>query len=283
MATDSDIHWRGAGDRIQTLLDAFAAGGSVARDRAETLVAEVVELYGVALQRIAASIEPAALEELSSDDLIASLLLVHGAHPHDVTRRVSDALDRVRPYLGSHGGDVELVDVAEPVVRLRFAGSCTSCPSSSVTLELAVEDAIRAAAPEIKSIEVDSASPESVIPADSLMAKIHTRRHAWFPAPDMAELRPGEIGGFLVAGTAMLACRVADGVFAYLDRCGACDRSLAGALLHGTNLECPLCGAGFDVVHAGNGHNTHLEPVPLLERDGVLSVAIAAARTDLPA
>ena len=49
------------------------------------------------------------LNRLAADDLVASLLLVHGLHPHDVHRRVSDALDRVRPYLGSHGGDVHLL------------------------------------------------------------------------------------------------------------------------------------------------------------------------------
>ena len=67
---------------------------------------------------------------------MASLLLVHGLHPHDVERRVSDALDTVRPYLGSHGGDVSLIEVAGDVVRLQFTGSCKSCPSSAVTLNL---------------------------------------------------------------------------------------------------------------------------------------------------
>jgi len=51
-----------------------------------------------------------------SDDLVASRLLVHGLHPHDVHRRVNDALDSVRPYLGSHGGDVHLVEVADLLV-----------------------------------------------------------------------------------------------------------------------------------------------------------------------
>ena len=76
-------------------------------------------------------------------------------------RRVSDALDSVRPYLGSHGGDVSLLGVDDGVVRLQFQGSCKSCPSSAVTLELAVEDAVRAAAPEISSIEVVAAEKDS--------------------------------------------------------------------------------------------------------------------------
>src|ERR1051325_1003095 len=114
MADDpEDAHWRTAGDRIQTLLDASSAGGIMARERAETLVGEVVELYGAALRRIVTAADATTVAALVDDDLVASLLLVHGLHPHDVTRRVSDALDKVRPYLGSHGGDVDLVDVTD--------------------------------------------------------------------------------------------------------------------------------------------------------------------------
>ena len=87
-----------------------AAGGAVARERAEQLVREVVDLYGAGLDRLmrmAVDVDPGAGRRFAADDLVASLLLVHGLHPHDVQRRVADALDSVRPYLGSHGGDVD--------------------------------------------------------------------------------------------------------------------------------------------------------------------------------
>src|ERR1700678_4315238 len=103
---EGDALWRSAGDRIQTLLDATSAGGTVARERAEQLGREVVELYGAGRARIVATIREQAdsgiLAGCAAADLVASLLLVHGLHPHDVHRRVSDALDQVRPYLGSH-------------------------------------------------------------------------------------------------------------------------------------------------------------------------------------
>src|SRR3984957_16895238 len=131
---DSNTQWRTAGDRIQTLLDSCAAGGTAAYERAQQLVREVVGLYGAGLDRIVALGDPGLAERLATDDLVASLLLVHGLHPHDLRRRVADALDRVRPYLESHGGDVDLLEVDEGVVRLAFTGSCKSCPSSAVTL-----------------------------------------------------------------------------------------------------------------------------------------------------
>lgn len=288
---ESDAQWRTAGDRIQTLLDSCAAHGAAAYERAQQLVREVVGLYGAGLERIIAlsdppGQDPGLLERLAADDLVASLLLVHGLHPHDVHRRVSDALDRVRPYLGSHGGDVDLLEVTDDdVVRLAFKGSCKSCPSSTVTLELAVEDAVRAAAPEISSIEVVTAesatTATSVIPAESLLTHVHSNGHAaasWHPVPELAELAPGEVAGFVVAETTILACRVGDQTFAYRDHCPVCDGSLAGSQLHGALLRCPRCQTDFDVVHAGagvtDGSGGHLDPIPLLARDGLPSVAL---------
>ena len=150
------------GERINTLLEASAAGGVVARERAEELVRLVADLYGAGLERVLTILHEGGhlgddmLAALAADDLVASLLLVHDLHPYDVQTRVEQALDSVRPYLGSHGGDVELLGVSEDgVVRLRLLGSCDGCASSSVTLKLAVEGAIEAAAPEIVGIEVE--------------------------------------------------------------------------------------------------------------------------------
>lgn len=287
--SDDDTRWRTAGDRIGRLLDAGSAGGARARANAEQLVRELTDLYGAALGRLLriatdhAPDETTVAEAVAADNLVASLLLVHGLHPYPVHRRISDALDGVRPYLGSHGGDVDLIEVDGPVVRLRFTGSCKSCPSSAATLELAVEDAVRAAAPEISSIDVVTDAPEpKLFSAESLLARVHPdgHRHAtWRPVPALDELAAGELGGFEVDGTAVLACRIGDQLFAYRDRCPQCTRGLAGATLTGSVVHCPHCDSGFDVVHAGigadDGSGVHLEPVPLLVRDGVSSIALA--------
>ncbi|MUL80312.1 MULTISPECIES: NifU family protein [unclassified Mycolicibacterium] len=287
---EDDTRWRTAGDRIEALLDASAAKGPGALENAEQLVRELTDLYGAALERLlliatnrCPELAEAVTEAVVADNLVASLLLVHGLHPHPVHRRVADALENVRPYLGSHGGDVDLIEVDGPVVRLRFTGSCKSCPSSAATLELTIEDAIRAAAPEISSIDVVTDIPEpNLIPVQSLLARVHPEghRHAtWWPVPALDELAPGEVGGFAVGGTAVLACRIGAQLFVYRDRCPKCTRGLAGAGLTGSVLHCPHCDSGFDVVHAGIGTNgesgSHLEPIPLLVRDGVRSIALA--------
>lgn len=286
--TQDDAQWRTAGERIQALLDASAAGGAVARERAQRLAGEITDLYGAAIARmlrLARAVDPNLAEVFASDDLVASLLLVHGLHPHDTARRVSTALDAVRPYLGSHGGDVSLLGVADGVVRLQLRGNCTSCPSSAVTLDFAVRDAVLAAAPEIEDIEVVATEPDpatAMIPADSLLRRVHagvSQVGVWRAVPELADLRDAEVGGFRVAGTAAVACRIGSTVYAYRDLCAACTGPLTGARLAGTVLHCPGCGAGFDVVRAGAGVDVaaaanHLEPLPLLERDGVLSIAV---------
>ena len=117
--------------------------------KATAVVQALVELYGEALSRMLAGADPTA------DELLSHLLLVHDLHPVDVETRVRRALDDVRPYLGSHGGDVELLAVEDGVARVRLAGTCNGCPSSTVTLRNAIEDAILRAAPDVERIEAE--------------------------------------------------------------------------------------------------------------------------------
>jgi Fe-S cluster biogenesis protein NfuA len=152
---------RATGDRIERLLDQLHAGADPQSYAcAEELLRLVTELYGAGLARIVALVEeedPLLLGRLADDGLVASLLMVHELHPDSIEARVQKALETVRPFLAGHGGDVELLglDAARGAVHLRLLGSCDGCPSSSVTLQLAVERAIVEAAPEIVTIDVE--------------------------------------------------------------------------------------------------------------------------------
>ena len=131
---------RAVGDRIEQLLDELRASAPPAAfDVATELLRLVTELYGGGLERImtlATEQSPELVTRLLDDDLVASLLLVHGLHPESVPARVERALESVRPFLATHDGDVELLDVDVDVgaVHLRLLGSCDGCPSSTVTL-----------------------------------------------------------------------------------------------------------------------------------------------------
>jgi Fe-S cluster biogenesis protein NfuA len=70
----------------------------------------------------------------------------------------------VRPYLAGHGGGVELLGVEDGVVRLRLEGACHGCPSSSLTLRAAVEEAVMKAAPDVERIDADGVvEPSSLL------------------------------------------------------------------------------------------------------------------------
>ena len=67
--------------------------------------------------------------------------------------RVEGVINRIRPALQADGGDCELVDVANGVVKLRLVGACSGCPSSTMTLQMGIERAIRSEVPEIQRVE----------------------------------------------------------------------------------------------------------------------------------
>ncbi len=77
--------------------------------------------------------------------------------------RVHQALEAVRPYLHSHGGNVELLGVEDGIVRLRLHGSCHSCPSSAVTMQQTIEEAIYGKAPEVTAVEVEGTAEEALM------------------------------------------------------------------------------------------------------------------------
>ncbi|WP_448379856.1 NifU family protein [Gloeomargarita sp.] len=66
---------------------------------------------------------------------------------------VEKVLDEMRPYLMADGGNVELVEIDGPVVRLRLQGACGACPSSTMTLRMGIERRLREFIPEIAEVE----------------------------------------------------------------------------------------------------------------------------------
>jgi Fe-S cluster biogenesis protein NfuA/nitrite reductase/ring-hydroxylating ferredoxin subunit len=298
--------------RVEGLLGELEGlSDATARDVALETVQAVLELYGSGLERIAEGIGDPQLTTLASDELVEHLLLLHGLHPVSVEQRVSDALEGVRPYLGSHGGDVELVGVADGVAVVRMKGSCEGCPASAMTLKLAIEDAILKAAPDVEKVEAEeepavvaegalpvmqagpgapAAAPllqlEVIKPAQPEPEAEPEPAGAWAAAGGLPQLHPGGVLRKEIVGEPVLFLRLADGTpYAYRPDCPGCEGSLEdGALssagMVGAELTCPGCGHRYDVVRAGrclDAPELHLEPVPLLvDSAGLVRVALQA-------
>jgi Fe-S cluster biogenesis protein NfuA len=149
-------------ERVQELQARLeAAADATTRELAEELISAVVRMYGAGLERVLACLMEGGPEgerlalALADDPQVATLLLIHDLHPVSLEQRVLGALEQVRPYMESHGGNVELLSLEHGVARIRLRGSCSDCQASSVTLELAIKQALEEAAPDLEGLEVE--------------------------------------------------------------------------------------------------------------------------------
>jgi Fe-S cluster biogenesis protein NfuA/nitrite reductase/ring-hydroxylating ferredoxin subunit len=249
-----------------------------ARALADDLAAAVVQLYGEGLERIFDALDDGVRGQLAQDGVVASLMLIHGLYPVPLEARVREALDGVRPYMESHGGNVELLGISDGVARLRLEGSCNGCAASRSTLELAIERALEEAAPDLLGIDVEGVVAEAPRPAEP------SPDVEWVELDGVAGLERGRMvgagGGLMVTGGSgggLVVANVAGTLLAYRDVCAGCGAALtAGALLGGL-LTCGGCGRRFDLPRAGrcvDDEALMLAPVPLLRNGGPVRVAI---------
>jgi Fe-S cluster biogenesis protein NfuA/nitrite reductase/ring-hydroxylating ferredoxin subunit len=250
-----------------------------ARELADDLAGAVVQLYGEGLERIFAAIDAAVVDELSQDGVVASLMLIHGLYPVDLETRVQEALDSVRPYMESHGGDVELLGIEDGIARLRLEGSCSGCSASQSTMELAVERALEENAPDLLGIDVEGVAAPPPRPSDAAGAPAE-----WVELEGVAGLERGAMvgagKGIVVAGGSgggLVVANVAGTLLAYRDHCAGCDAPLTRGVLLGGTLTCGQCNRRFDLPRAGRSlddEELQLEPVPLLRNGGPVRVAL---------
>jgi len=271
--------------RVETLLAGFdrVATPREAREGAEALVRTIVSLYGSGLERVLEIVHEASddrsgavFAKLVEDPFVESLLCLHGLHPVGLAERVQAALDSVRPYLKSHEGDVAIDGIDGDVVLLRLEGSCDGCPSSTATIELAVERAILERVPEIREVRALGLAPPLATTQSGRSLKIESD---WIPLADLAGL--GSALGSGVAArdideTSVLFVRIDQTVFAYRNVCPTCTRPLDDARLVPPILTCAACGFAFDVVRAGRATDGvgSAEPFPLARENGRVRVAV---------
>src|SRR3954451_7510294 len=249
IATDPMARVEGLLAALETLDDPRA------RELGTEMVQALLDLYGEGLGRILDQVGEETAVALAGDELLSSLLLLHDLHPVPAPARVREALDEVRPYLESHGGDVELVEVDGDVVRVRLHGSCHGCPSSTMTLKLAIEDAIQKRAPEIERVEAEGTSEPAPAPGPALLQTevAPAVRGDWATVGSLPELRAADTVVKDVAGAALLFAELDESLYAYRATCPGCSGSLNGAALDGGELACPGCGRHFDARRAGGG------------------------------
>lgn len=132
-----------------------------------------------------------ALRALAEDPVIYTVLRHHELLKPSLQERVERALEKVRPALREHDGDVELVEINVPEVRIRLSGSCDGCPASSLTMSGGVEKAILEDCPEITKVTQvkGKGGPGSAVDFVSPFAQAHQQ---WEELLDVKQLPESE-------------------------------------------------------------------------------------------
>lgn len=299
-------------ERVERLTADLEIVPEPGRSVAEELVSAVLELHGDGLQRILAALDRAGeageaiTAALVDDGVVASLMLIHDLYPIPLEQRVQEGLDSVRPYMESHGGNVQLLGIEDGIAKLRLEGSCNGCSASSATLELAVEKALQDAAPDLVGMDVEgvdeepthdppiggtplplAASAGAPAPGGSAAAAGSApaapasvpELSGWLELDGVADLGEGLTAAANVGGVDVLVANVEGTLLAYRDACPGCGGTLGSAALSGGVLACPGCGVDYDLPRAGRAvadSALQLGPVPLL-RDGDARVRVALA------
>ena len=257
---------------------------------AEELVGAVLQVHGEGLARMLELVGEEQAKELADDPTVGSVLLIHDLYPVPLEERVTEALDSVRPYMESHGGNVEMLGIEEGVVRLRLEGSCSGCAASSATLELAIKQALMDAAPDLLGMDVEGVEEEPThdppvsgtpLPlagnGNGAVAPHVPELSGWTELDDLAGLGDGETTVTAVGGVEVMVANVNGTLLAYRDSCASCGAAIADGVLGGGVLGCPACSSRFNLPRAGKGvddSTLQLDPIPLL-RDGATKVRIA--------
>jgi Fe-S cluster biogenesis protein NfuA/nitrite reductase/ring-hydroxylating ferredoxin subunit len=275
---DGDINLQG--ERIQKLLERIEAlPYPGAKELIQECMEAVLAFYGHGLNRILQVVSRAGPEgrkvyqDLIHDDVIKGFLLIHDLHPLDLEARLREALDKVRPYLRSHGGNVELISLENDMAKLQLQGTCKSCASSSVTLELAIRHAIEQACPDLLHFEVEGAMQDKLPQGTRFPAQ---KSIAWTVIGDAERLAEGAWMPVRIEQMRLVICKVNETFYAYRNRCPACNVPFDAGDLAGGFLSC-ASGHRYDILHAGRCAeipSAHLDPFPLLFQEGVVRVAL---------
>ncbi len=177
-------------ERIEKLVQEVALFPDAhARAITEDLLQTLLDMYGEGLARL---LELTAQNEASGrdlidlftqDELISSLLLLHGLHPIDIETRIERALVGVRSYLEPHGGNVRLIKVENDIAYLRLESSGNGLSSSTHAIQQAIEDAIYKAVPDLERVQLEGVTepprckgtPVTFVPPRRHKESVHTR------------------------------------------------------------------------------------------------------------
>lgn len=142
-------------DRMEELLDAVDTLPDADQANVIELLDRVDDLHRLAVSQLGTALPAHQVESLrDSHPAVAWLFEAYGVGL-DQRAATEQSLDRIRPYLHSHGGEVELLDVVDGTVTVQLTGACSGCSASAVTLRNGVEEVCRSGVPGFVALAVE--------------------------------------------------------------------------------------------------------------------------------
>lgn len=192
------------------------------------------------------------LFELVDDPNVRAIFALHGIIKPDIMTQANTALDGVRPYLQSHGGDVELVRIENGRAAVRLHGSCNGCSMSAVTLREGVEEALVNGVAEIEGIDVlDDEPTTAFIPLSSIGRKTAADT-GWVQGPATSDVALGSMLRFDIdngAETDSFVVTNIDNTFAvFRNACVHQGMTLDGGMIDAGIIVCPWHGFRFEAT-----------------------------------
>ena len=258
----------------------------VFRERVMELVQSVMAMHHVAFHRIIELISDRpdgeeTLAQISADELVQAVLMVHGLTPADLETRVTEALDCVRADLQERGADVELVSLKNGVARLRIIGSAQSATTSSAAFKFAIEQALAQSAPDLVGVEYEDRiaeqRPRPLVQITPRLVSTEPAQGNWIPVIRVDEVPNNSIRVISIDDINLLLCNVAGTVYAVRNACPHRQMPLDNALLEGSVLTCSWHGYQYDLRQGGrclNDPSVKLEPLPMRIEEGIIRVAL---------
>ncbi|HUF38227.1 MAG TPA: NifU family protein [Anaerolineales bacterium] len=256
-------------------------------------------LHREAFKRLAAYLNDRSaghllVEAAQTDRLLQTALDLYDILPHpEVESRVEKALSLVRPYIESHGGTLNLLQVDGGVVHIEMGGACRDCPGSLLTVRRGVVNVLRehfSAFEEVvvhepepsrpASLDLGRASPGGLISFDGMDPSGMIRGPEFKSVAREKDLPEGAVRGVVLEGARILLARVDDEVYAVGEVCPGSMLPLSGGRLTRTAIACPWHGEQYDLRTgrcldpAGRPDEPRLPVYPVALVDGEIRVAV---------
>ncbi len=278
-----------AAQRVDSALEHASALTGEAREKALELKQALEEFHQLGLRRIVQHLKSdpqgkQILFTLIDEPEIYALLAMHKLVRPDIVTRVRTVIDRIRPYVQSHGGDVELVEVTSTIASVQLSGACNGCSATASSLRTGIEEAIIEGVPEITEVKVITAQVSApIITIEALLSS--AKKEKWTPGPSIGELHEGQLLRFDLEhdkdhnpADSLLFVRVGESIQAFENACAHQGLPLERGIFdpEAGTITCPWHGFRFDCLSGEclTAPQAQLKIIPVRVVEGIIEVKL---------